>query len=201
METPLSILYTANLRGQIHLLPRLYTWMRRQQPAGRRAWWFDLGAACAPAAWHCAATGGRSMLIVLDAMGYHAANVTGYLTPEGRARLDANLLKIALVDEAHGWGDDTLSAACAGDAPPGRLLVLLTPAAQTCLDGHRLSLAAVQAGQVGITRLESAGDHGALTLAAHTVHDLPPDTLPDPTISATVDFVLSEARLFQRRQP
>ncbi len=93
----LSILYTANIRGDLALLPRLYTFLKslqadlRQfapedesevmlcavQPRPVQTLLLDLGDSCAPDVWHCAATGGRSTLIALDAMGYHAANVTG----------------------------------------------------------------------------------------------------------------------------
>ena len=221
METPLTILYTANLRGQIDLLPRLHTFMRHLrtqrvededevmlcalEPPQRRFLLLDLGESCSPEVWHCAVTGGRSMLIVLDAMGYHAANVSNMLTEEGRARLEANLLNIALVDPETGWQQENIRVTCGEKRPhsaygggsegEARLKVILTPAAETRLDQRTLRLAAVQAGQVGVVHLN--------TLAAITAHDvltLPLGTPPDPTITATADFVLSEARLFQRKR-
>ncbi len=221
METPLTILYTANLRGQIDLLPRLHTFMRHLrtqrvededevmlcalEPPQRRILLLDLGESCSPEVWHCAATGGRSMLMVLDAMGYHAANVSTMLTEEGRARLEANLLNIALVDPESDWQQEGIQVTCGEKRPPSmngeaaggkvRLKIVLAPAAQTRLAQRTLHLAVVQAGQVGVVHLN--------TLAAITAHDilpLPPGTPPDPTITATVEFVQSEARLFQRRR-
>jgi hypothetical protein len=41
---------------------------------------------------------------------------------------------------------------------------------------------------------------GRWALTAHEIHDLPRRTLPDPTIAASVDFVVSEARYAQKRQ-
>jgi hypothetical protein len=41
---------------------------------------------------------------------------------------------------------------------------------------------------------------GKLTLAAHEVFDLPARTPPDPTIAATVEFVVSEARQYEKKK-
>ncbi len=213
METPLTLLYTANLRGQIDLLPRLYAFIRQLRaqrveevnevmlcaldPPQRLTLLLDLGENCAPEVWHCAATGGRSMLIVMDAMGYHAANVNATLTPEGRARLHANLLHVALVDAEHHWRHENIHVAWRGGTetlPHTALEIVLSPASHTHLDHRTLHLATVEAGQVGVVHLNPP-----LKLAAHDVLTLPPGTLPDPTITATMDFVLSEARLFRDR--
>src|SRR4029453_1362356 len=70
-------------------------------PPPARTLLLDLGDSCAADVWHCAATGGRSTLIALDAMGYHAANVSGLLSPESRAKLAENLMEMALVDTEH----------------------------------------------------------------------------------------------------
>lgn len=219
MEKPLTILYTTQIRGELDLLPRLHTFLRQlkaqplvdeddvmlcalQPPPPRRFVLLDLGASCDDAAWHCAVTGGRSTLIVLDAMGYLAANVSGFLTEEGRARLDTHLLSIALVDEQSAWADDELRITCQADASAAdRLLhICLTPAANTRLDGRTLHLAVVEQGQVGMAHIDSVNGNGKLALRGSGWLPLPPRTTPDPTIAATVDFVLNEARLFQRKQ-
>src|SRR5688572_29658141 len=114
MTTPLSILYTQDIRGDLDLLPRLYTFLRqiRQQaqrfedeadvmvcqvqPPDRRILLLDVGGSCAADVWHCEATQGRSTLIVLDAMGYNAAGVAGQLDTEGREKLAA-AAQLALV--------------------------------------------------------------------------------------------------------
>lgn len=212
----LTIFYTGNLRGQIEILPRLHTFIRElgrgriddddevmlcavQPPTPGRAAVFDLGDSCAADAWHCAATGGRSVLLVLDAMGYHAANVEGLLTAEARARLADNFLSVALVDAAAGWqSDDVLVSYREGvETLPYALNVVLEPAPKTTLERRMLRLASVSGAQVGMARV--SGLPAAPTLAAAAVFDLPTNTPPDPTIAGAVDFVLGEARLFARR--
>jgi hypothetical protein len=193
------ILYTANIRGDLDLLPRLHTFLRRLkaqpvedeeavmicavEPMLPQNLLLDLGGSCAPEVWHCAATEGRSTLIVLDAMGYDAANVAGLLTEAARERLRENYVRMALVEDAP-FERDGLS-------------IRLIPAPATRLNGDTLSLAGVNAGQVGLVRVGKLS--GRWTLFEHEILNLPPETPPDPTIAGAVDFVLSEARLYQRR--
>ena len=90
MEASLSLnlLYTANLRGDIALLPRLFTCLQRLKASLEgTTLMLDLGGACADEAWHCRDTGGRSMYIVLDGMGYHAANIAAAQYAADRAKL------------------------------------------------------------------------------------------------------------------
>jgi hypothetical protein len=184
----LTLLYTANLRGDLALLPRLYTLLRtlRTEAAGGRVLTLDAGGSCAPDVWHCAATGGRSTLIVLDAMGYDAANVAA-LDADARAKL-ADTVRLALADGEYRWqGDEGAD-----------LRVLFSPdGATTQLEGDTLTLAAVNGGAVGTARLVWKG--GAAHLDSHSVHPLPAGALPDPTIAATVEFVLAEARRYGAR--
>ena len=103
METPLVLLYTANIRGDLNLLPRLYTFIRvlqRDQTDAIYDVLVDLGQSCAPDMWHCDVTQGRSTLLVLDAMGYDAANVADSLTPENREKF-AEQVAVNLVDAKH----------------------------------------------------------------------------------------------------
>ncbi len=216
MSNPLHILYTSNLRGDLDLLPRLHTFIRylkslpvddesevmicAVQPQTPRFFLLDLGNACVPDVWHCTATAGRSTLIALDAMGYHAANVTAALTPDSRARLHDNLLGMALVDLDHDWQDNNLlfttDSRRGGSQTLPSLTINLTPAASTHLTTNTLHLADVHAGQVGMAQVSFLT--GVPTLSNHAQFDLPPSTAPDPTISATIDFIRSEARFFSR---
>lgn len=220
----LHILYTANLRGNIELLPRLHTFMRQLksmplddenevmlcalEPVQTRWLLLDLGQACEPTVWHCAATAGRSMLIALDAMGYQAANVDGMLTAESRARLRGNLMSMALVDAENAWQEGDVVVMSRGGLQTGRLQtggletrpylqVELLPSSVTRIEGRTLRLAEVQAGQVGQALVSWAA--GSPQLMSAAIHDLPTSALPDPTISGTVDFILGEARHFQGR--
>lgn len=197
----LTVLHTANLRGDLVLLPRLYTFLRRlRQEAGGRALLLDAGNACADETWHCAATGGRSALLVLDAMGYQAANVTGFLTEAGRQKLAENLLGMALVDETQAWETGGILVTAREESQsPHEICIVLRTGDSTRLDHNWLSLADVQAGQVGVTQIGSA-ENGELAIQRHEILTVPPTTPPDPTIAATVDFVLSEARYYQKQR-
>ncbi len=219
MPDSLHILYTSNLHGDLDMLPRLHTFMRQLkslpvddedevmicavQPQTPRVFLLDLGHACAPDVWHCTATDGRSTLIALDAMGYHAANVTDALTPESRIRLRDNLLGMALVDASTDWRHDDLifNSRKGGSVtlspstyPPFN--ISLTPVSATQIASNMLHLADVRAGQVGTAQISFLT--GSPRLIAHAIFDLPTNTAPDPTIAATVDFICSEARFYSR---
>ena len=143
METPLSLSlrYTAGIAGDLALLPRLHSFLQRLKAAeGQGALLLDLGGSCADSVWHCRATGGRSALIVLDGMGYHAANVEGALDADSRAKL-AQQVTLALVDRHNHWRYHRVSGrevivALRPAAPDERLQILLEPAASTRLDGN-----------------------------------------------------------------
>jgi hypothetical protein len=223
----LSIFYTANIRGDLALLPPLYTFLKSLredlarfspedeaevmicavQPPPARTLLLDLGDSCAADVWHCTATAGRSTLIALDAMGYHAANVSGLLSPESRAKLAENALGMALVDAEHpreleGVILSTISPNVRQSADTlaglSKLHISLTADTTTRLVGHVLYLAQVEAGQIGTAYI--GGTDSAPQLLADAVFDLPANTPPDPTISGTVDFVTNEARFFAKRQ-
>lgn len=189
----IHLFYTANIRGQLDLLPRIFTHLRALRPADDPHYLIDLGAACDPSAWHCALTGGRSALLVLDAMGYHAALVGSDLTPEARARLADNLLSVALADATTPWHGPHFTLAA---EPLAAEPLAVIPGAVTRLDGRQLTLGRVVGGQIGAAQIDPAGP----ALIAHAIHDLPRSTPPDPTIAAAVDFVLAEARYYGQRQ-
>ena len=205
MAKPLSLtlLYTANIRGDLALLPRLYTFLQQLQGTERRrTLLLDLGASCAESVWHCRATAGRSTLIALDGMGYQAANVEGILGSDDRDAL-ARQVTLGLVDRARDWnwqspaGDPGIRATLKPNVQPARLQIMLKPASVTRLEGRVLRLQAVETGQVGEVRVELAED----TRIVHAArHDLPPGTPPNPSIAGTVEFVESEARYYQRNQ-
>lgn len=200
MEAPLTLFYTGNLRGDLTLLPRLHTFLRALRaelvPAGERALLFDVGAACAPGVWHCDATGGRSALLALDALGCDAARADG-LSAADRARLAANALRLLPVDAEHGWRAGEVCACAAAErcAPACSLCVVLEAAPATTLAGRTLRLLGVCAGEVGVARVGP----GPALLAA-SVYQMPAGTLPDATLTAVVEFVLDEARRYSQRR-
>jgi hypothetical protein len=196
--TPISLLYTGGLRGDLRLLPRLHTFIREVKGRLDAApLLLDLGDSCAPESWHCAATDGRSMLIGLDALGCHAARAEG-LDENARQRLKDNLLGMALVAAAHPWHyGDGISVTAQQPDPAARLSIVLTPAETTYLQGAALRLAVVRAGQVGVVQLSLT--EGGAHLLSSEIAQMPSDTLPDPTLAGVVDFIEAEARQFQRR--
>ena len=206
MEKPLSLtlLYTSNLGGDIHLLPRLYTFIQRLKPPRRPGLLlFDLGHACADEVWHCRLTQGRSMLIALDGMGYHAANAAGALDPISRRQVEAQMT-MALVDDSQDWHyqippviDRSITAAVEPTDSAARLQICLSPADETAVQGNVLYLGDVRGGQVGRVCLDL---RSAPRIIASGVHDMPPDTLPNPSLAATVEFVESEARYLQKKR-
>ncbi|MCD4685391.1 MAG: hypothetical protein K8S97_05605 [Anaerolineae bacterium] len=74
----ITVLYTANLRGALHLLPQLSTLIQGvRRVAEGPVFLLDLGDTCAKDAWVCQATQGRAPFLVLDSMGYDAAVIGG----------------------------------------------------------------------------------------------------------------------------
>lgn len=200
----LNLLYTGNIRGDLHGLPRLYTCLqqlRQQFPAEDGGpLLLDLGDACAPDVWHCAATGGRSVLIVLDGMGYHAAHVV--LDESERHKLHG-VTTLGLVDARRNWRyhvppvrDDGIVVS-AQPTPALRLNIVLTPADTSHLSDGTLQLQAVDKGQIGRVQLDLSD---APRLLSAEIVSCPSGLRPDVTIAAAVDFVEEEARHAQRQR-
>lgn len=191
--------YTANIRGDLNLLPRLHTYLRRLRDARADASQrilLDLGETCAPEVWHCAATGGRSVLIGLDGMGYTAAAGES-LSPADRAKLESHV-SMALVFTGRPYVQGDLLFALHPTDGDGHLCVCLTPTRETHLENRLLTLAPLERGYIGEVVIEGGG--GQYRLISSAVYALPADTPPDATITGVVDFIVSEARYFQRRQ-
>lgn len=203
MDESLTIFYTQHLRGQLALLPPLQTFLRRlrgEHATGHPTLLLDLGESCAPDVFPCALTGGRSSLIGLDAMGYHAANVDGVLADEDRAKLVEAHLQMGLVDSAHPHtADDILCVIAPTQTDTDTRLVIDVRAGDvTELANGVLRLAAVETAQVGMARV--AWRDGAAQVVAQGIFTLPDGTLPDPVIAGTIGFILDEARYTQKRR-
>lgn len=198
----LTIFYTHQLHGDLALLPRLHTFLQQlKREYGPKPLLLDLGEACAADVWHCDLTNGRSTLVALDGLGYHAVNITGFLGEGQREQLQ-NTLSASMIDASHAWRyhvppvrDEGILIA-ATEAPALRLCIVAAPADETKLEGRTLRLASVEKGQVGIIQL----DLQTMTIALQTVVDLPPKLKPDATIVAAIEFIEDEARFFQRKR-
>lgn len=188
-----TMIYTYDLCGDLALLPRLHTFIQMlRHDLPKPVYLLDLGRSCVPDVWPCDVTEGRSTLLVLDAMGYSAANVADVLTPASRARL-AEQVMLALVDDDHPHEADTIRfVSHPPDEQDDKLTVVMTPAVNTRFDGHILTLSPVEKGQIGLAQL----DGERITQAIQT---LPENTRIDATIQGAVDFVMSEARFFEKK--
>ncbi len=203
MPDTLTILYTQNLRGDLHVLPRLYSFIQKLKARyAARPLLLDLGASCQADVWHCDATGGRSTLVVLDGMGYHAANVNDLLAAGSRQRLK-NLISTAMIDAQHSWRYDIPPERDEGiivslqPSPAMHLNILLQATDKTRLDSRTLHLRAVRGGEIGLAQVAAIG--AAPTLTHSDVLRMPAELHPAPTISAAVELVEDEARFLQKR--
>jgi hypothetical protein len=222
-----SILYTASLQGQIERLPRLFTQIKRERAAApdRAVLLVDLGQSCREDIHVCAATGGRAMLVAMDAMGYDAFHIGALDMLYAQPALVSQLRNIVVTRFAAGpWHVDVKR---------GNVLVRLANAQQLdpasiqgedspdLLVGLRLAetddIRAERAGQARILWLQGAASEGDdappvgrvdvtlmpdapfITLDSSTRLRSEGDHAPDPTISGVVDFVLSEARAAGKR--
>ncbi len=206
MEAPLSLtlLYTANIAGDLAQLPRLFTFLQRLKSDPRQpSLLLDLGGSCADNIWHCRETGGRSTLIALDGMGYHAANVADFLDPDSREKLAAQVT-LGLVDTGRDWlhqpplhHDFGIRVTLRPSRQAAGLLVCLARSETTRIEGKTLYLAEVGTGQVGEAAVKL---RGMPALVSARLHEMPPDTPPNPSIAGLVDFVEAEARLLAKQR-
>jgi hypothetical protein len=202
-----TLLATAHLHGDLARLPRLFTLIQRERAAaGGVSFLLDLGDSCALDVWLCRATQGRAPLMVLDAMGYDAALVGG---PEAVPIPVPSLLRLrelitmpvipwgraaSLTRKGITLGLATGEAVLPGDRPGFRVDrssdALPESGAATVMLGD------VPPGH--LARVDVAWPDWTVTAARLVA--LAPDTPPDPTILATVEFVQDEARDYARRQ-
>jgi hypothetical protein len=202
MLTTLHILYTHGLNGDLARLPRLYTAIQQlEEQMGIRALRLDLGDACAPTIWHCAATEGRSMAMALDVMGYHAVNVTG-MTEASRFKL-RGVASLGLVDAQHAWRYNvagvTDESLLVSSVPTSalRLCILLAPAPETHLTNGILSLQPAPPHHIGYVQIDLTDE--PRLIESGQAFPLEKNARPDPTITAALELIEEEARSYQRR--
>jgi len=212
MSAPsLTLLYTANLAGQLALLPRLFTLIRQVRAAANGPLaLIDLGGSCASDSWECAATEGRAALVVFDTMGYAAARLTEaesrQLSCAAAARLRASIgMPICAVEHP------SLPASVAWDVQGRRVGLAAGPAClpeadlivrageSCCLNARDrvLWLRPPPGGVLAWTEVAFAGERPAA--ATFSQQSVPDRLRPDATIAAAVTLVRDEARRYQVR--
>jgi hypothetical protein len=183
-------------------MARLYSLIEALRARCGSALLLDLGGHCRADVWHCAVTEGRSALLALDGMGYHAANAAD-LTEAARQKL-LGLITMGLVSEQRAWRyhvppvvDEGIVVSLA-PVPALRLNIVLSPSDQTCLVDSTLRLGRVPPWTVGAAQVDLRRSPRVTHVDVHPLTDAYP---PDPTISAVVELILEEAEgLRQRRR-
>lgn len=201
MET-LTILYTQDIAGDLKILPHLYTFLQSlKQEYETQALVLDIGNACSNSVWHCEVTKGRSTVLVLDAMGYHAVNVSGFMPDTQRDSLKTDV-SIGLITARHMWRyfvppmrDDDI--VIAGQATPAMTLcIVAAPHDENHLENRMLFLKAIAKGEVGFVKVAMQ----TMTILENNVFAMPKGIKPDATIAASVELVEEEAEFIQKRR-
>jgi 2',3'-cyclic-nucleotide 2'-phosphodiesterase (5'-nucleotidase family) len=206
-SSSLTLLYTANLAGDIWLLPRLFTLIQRERRmADGPVVLLDLGDTCSMESWVCRVTYGRAPFIVLDGMGYDAVFIGGPeqvpIPPASLLRLlDTIVMPVIVWNSAwqltkHGITFALVSGSA--QAPDDERGVRVDRSRDT-LPGE--GDAAPILGDVTkghLARVDLVWPDWIVQAAR--VIPLSDDVPPDPIITATVEFVESEARAYAQQQ-
>ena len=214
-----ALLYTASLSGRLELLPKLMTRIRQERTGPTLL--VDLGRSCAPDAWICDATGGRGMLVAMDAMGYDAFHIGPGDALYTQPAIVEQLRGVILTPLAAGpWsgvarrsGMVFRFAARVDSVPPNAEPADLTialrlgkyAAADVEADGERRMLtldggwtsADPLLGRLDIALLPETPYIRVVSQAQLAIRD---DLTLDPTISSVIEFVESEARFAERKR-
>jgi hypothetical protein len=206
-SSTVTLLYTANLRGDLALLPRLFTLIQHERRAsGGPVLLLDLGDTCSVESWVCRATQGRAPFLVLDGMGYDAVLIGGPervpIPPPSLRVLAANMVMAVVVwNRARSLTKRGITLTIApGNAPPPDT----SPAIRVDRSTHALPEAhdpVVTLGDVAhghLARVDLAWPEW--TVQSARLLAVSPDVPADPTIAALVEFVESEARDYAHHQ-
>lgn len=176
---------TGHCEGDLGYLPRLHTALQQRiTQLGSKAYRIDAGRAWSAASWICQATENRAPYIILDAMGFDIAFADG-LRADGFEKLEDQLM-MRLAD-------------------PNQLAQLETPIAELLLRVDESSVQAqISDGVLSLPipafgQILQLGFVGA-TIQQQDILTVEPSTLPDATIAGTIEFVMSEARYYQKNQ-
>ncbi|MBK9125553.1 MAG: hypothetical protein IPM16_20845 [Chloroflexi bacterium] len=197
-----TILFTQDLRGDLNFVPKLGRVLWRLRAEDQNNVTVDLGAACDRSVWHCDATDGRSMLIALDGMNYAAANTEG-LEENVRPHLSRALVGLRAVDRKYPakLGPFQMVTHLPPEGFPGASLVLvLAPQDHARVEANAVFFPRVPRYAIGRIRVALLPKVEIVSVETLPV---PPDTPPDPTLSAMVGFIESEARQYaeKRKRP
>jgi hypothetical protein len=203
----ITFLATAHLSGELALLPRLFTLIRRERSAARGPTvLFDLGDTCAVEVWVCRATMGRAPFLVLDSMGYDGAVIGGPeqapIPPSSLRLLAGQLLMPVIIwgrprTLANGGVTFTVAAGNPVALPEPPVLVIDRSTRALPLPGSSPPVL----GDVAQGCLQCVDvAWPAWTVREARLLAVDDDTPADPTIAAVVALVEEEARQFAQSQ-
>jgi hypothetical protein len=223
---PITVFYTVSLRGELRLLPYLFSHIKQQRAAvseqGGISLLVDLGESCRMDWPICRLTEGRALLVAMDAMGYDAFHLSvdePLLTDEVmQTRLRNTVLSAVLVageskivtkkiaDEQYlkvriGGGDVSLEP-----TPEAALTLQLQrglPLASRLLEDHTVLIEDQRQDRIpplGRVDLRLDRGSGALQLLEVQRLPIPAGIMPEPSITSIVEFVESEVQLAARNK-
>ncbi len=197
----LHILYTAYLRANFDLMPRVFTLIQqvRRRFTPEATLLLDLGNAWSAESWVCQVTNNRAPYLILDAMGYNVVRADG-LSAEGIMGLQ-EATQVRLIGEQgyERWAKGEMVVNIGSNIKvPG------IDWAATATMGSETEMAVVASGRLILTPL-------AATLGYVVVH-WPDLTIiegrrfafnfkgrPDPTIISAIEFVEREAQYYAQK--
>lgn len=201
-----TLLYTANIRGKLDLLPRLFTLIQReQQQATGPVFLLDLGDTCTPDAWICRATEGRAPFLALDGMGYDAALIGAReqvpIPPASLQRLSDSMIMSVIIwqrEKTLTKREITLTVAPGMPPPdqPGVIQIDRSTDAQPAVGTTQPVLGDVAQGHLARVDLNWPD----WTVTANRVIAITDATPADPTITAVVELVETEAHHYTHTQ-
>lgn len=179
----MHLLITANIGGDLAYMPRLFTVMKHlKQSLATKVFLIDAGRACSEESWVCVATENRAPFIVMDGMAYNIAFADG-LTPQRRDFLQEQMFTRLIFETGEvTYEDITLTIQ--------RKFDLTEPV----LENHLLKLPLPPKGIIQHLEINQNSIH------QNELIEVPLTILPDPTITATVEFVMGEARYYLKKQ-
>ena len=181
----LDVLVTAHIQGKLHMLPRLYTAIRGiKDSVPGKVLLIDAGRAWSSDSWICQATENRAPYIALDAMGYDAAFVDG-LSPQEFNKVSAQVqMQLIVPGVQFNFTMDAVGLSFLPDET----------GAEASIQSARVRLPMPSGGT--ILHLEIANQ----AIAQQQTISIADTTPPDPTIAGAVEFIMSEARYYQKKR-
>jgi hypothetical protein len=182
------LLITAHAEGDLPYLARLFTYLKHISGDLEGAVkCIDTGAAWSDAAWICQATENRAPYVILDAMAYYLLFVDGLSDPALDRIAGHVVAQLA-----------TPRAFVPLELDGGLLWLQRHPElSEARRETDELHLPLPPKGEIYRVTLDPL----ILTILDTGRYHLPPETLPDPTITGTIEFVQGEARFYQKRGP